>query len=420
MRLARKHDHSRRTLQKLERAEQLLSARVLRSAVVRLPQNKHYGGVDFLDERNRGAVGVVLRVLKRWRLEPVRLEQGEIGRIPPRGPIRYVALRYRGGKAVGLGNRRVRQYPPATAAGHPEFFGIDVAALEDFIHSRHQVAVVVTRIVVLNDVAEILSVAGRAARVDVKYHVALSRHPLKFVIEDPAIGRVWPAVDVENQRIFFLRIEVGWLLNPSLTWDAVEALVINFFRFSEVELRQEGLVRIGDAGLRAVLVALDRHGEQVPDRNRRRDQGNNSARFGRDREIEYGLIAMSNFGDCARLCVHTNQRSASLLGYVVEEPAPVRRPVECGAVATAWGRIVAEHGTAHVEVVARSEIAGLRIRREVHDPEIRLRVGTDGLRDGTMEGDASAVGAEREIANSHGNGSHLFGRTSRHFGRGCN
>src|ERR1700694_996474 len=198
VRLTRKHDHSSRTLQKLKRAEQLLSARVLRSTVVRLPQNEHYGCVDFLDERNRGAVGVVLRVLKRWRLEPVRLEQSEIGRIPPRGPIRYVALRYRGGKAVGLGNRPVSKYAPTTAAGHPEFFGINVAALEDFIHSRYQVAVVVARIVVLNDVAEILSVAGRAAWVDVKHHVALGRHPLKFVIEDPAIGGMWSAVDVED------------------------------------------------------------------------------------------------------------------------------------------------------------------------------------------------------------------------------
>src|SRR5260370_31711939 len=159
------------------------------------------------------------------------------------------------------------------------------AEAEECRDCGQQVAGGGARLVVLNEVSESLSVAGRAAGVDVKHHVALSRHPLKFVIEDPAIGRVWSAVDVENQRISFLRIEVGWLLNPSLNWDAVEALVINFFRFSEVKLRPERLVRIGESGLRAVLVALDRHGEQVPDRNRRRDQGNNSARFGRDGEI---------------------------------------------------------------------------------------------------------------------------------------
>src|SRR4029077_879831 len=127
VRLTRKNDHGSRTLQKLERAEQLLPARILWSTIVGLPQNEHYGRVDFLDERNRRPAGVVLRVLKRRRLEPVRLEQSEIAGVPPRGPIRYVALRYRGGKAVGLGNRPIRKYAPTAAAGHPEFFGIDVA-----------------------------------------------------------------------------------------------------------------------------------------------------------------------------------------------------------------------------------------------------------------------------------------------------
>src|ERR1700675_3055744 len=123
VRLTRKNYHGSGTLQKLESAEQLLPARILWSTIVGLPQNEHYGRVDFLDERNRGPVGVVLRVLKRWRFEPVRLEQSEIGGVPPRSPIRYVALRYRGGKAVGLGNRPVSQHAATAAAGHPEFFG---------------------------------------------------------------------------------------------------------------------------------------------------------------------------------------------------------------------------------------------------------------------------------------------------------
>src|SRR5882762_11958200 len=125
MRLARKHDHGSRTLQKLERAEQLLPARILRSTVVGLTENEHYGRVDFLDERDRGAVGVVLRVLKRRRLEPVRLEQSEIGGVPPRGPIRYVPLRYRGSKAVGLGNRPVGKHAAAAAASYTKSLRID-------------------------------------------------------------------------------------------------------------------------------------------------------------------------------------------------------------------------------------------------------------------------------------------------------
>src|SRR5208282_6822611 len=101
------------------------------------------------------------RILKRWRLEPPRLEQSEIGGVPPRGPVGYVALRYRRGKAVGLCNRPVGEHAAAATARDAEFPGIDVAALEDFIHSHHQVAVVIPRIVVLNNVAEILPIAGR-------------------------------------------------------------------------------------------------------------------------------------------------------------------------------------------------------------------------------------------------------------------
>src|SRR6267378_4846350 len=115
MRLAQKNHHGGLALQKLERAEQLLPARILRSTVVGLTENEHYGRVDFLDERNRGAVGVVLRVLKRRRLEPVWLEQSEIGGVPPRRPIGYVALRYRSGKAVGLSNCPVRKHAASAA-----------------------------------------------------------------------------------------------------------------------------------------------------------------------------------------------------------------------------------------------------------------------------------------------------------------
>src|SRR5208282_3657965 len=80
--------------------------------------------------------------------------------------------------------------------------------------------------------------------------------------------------------------------------------------------------------------------------------------------------------------------------------------------AAARGRVVAEDGTAHIEVVARSEVAGFCLGSELHDPEVRLGVGTDGLRHGTMKRDPAAIGAEREIADSHGNGSQFSGRAA--------
>ena len=48
----------------------------------------------------------------------------------------------------------------AAAAGDAKFFWIDVAALEQFVDSDHQIAVIIAWVVVLNNVAEFLAVAG--------------------------------------------------------------------------------------------------------------------------------------------------------------------------------------------------------------------------------------------------------------------
>ncbi len=102
------------------------------------------------------------------------------------------------------------------AAGYAEFLLVDVATLQDFVDADHQIAIVVARIVVLNDVAKILTVAGRTARVEVEDDVTFGGHPLKFMIEHPAVGSVRAAVDVENEWVLLLRIEVGRFLDPAL------------------------------------------------------------------------------------------------------------------------------------------------------------------------------------------------------------
>ena len=162
--------------------------------------------------------------------------------------------------------------------------------------------------------AEILAVAGRAARVEVEDNVSPCRHPLKFVIEDPAVSGVRPAMDVKDQRILFLRIKVGRLLNPSLNVLAIETLVVNLLRRGQVELRPELAVEVGNAGLCAVC----RDGEEIADHDGRGDQGNDSAGVRSDGKIEYCLIAASDFGYGAGLRIHSDQGRASLLGDHVE------------------------------------------------------------------------------------------------------
>src|SRR6516164_7272570 len=234
-----------------------------------------------------------------------------------------------------------------TTAGHAEFLWVDVTTLQQFVDASHQVAIVVARIVILNDITELLAIAGRAAWVDVKDDVAFGGHPLKFMIKDPAIGGMWAAVDVENERVLLLRVEVGRLLNPPLNALAVETAEIDFLWRGQIQLRPEFPVEVSNTGLRSVA----RNGEEVADHYRRGDEGDNRAGVRTHRKIEHGLIAPCDFGYCAGLCVEAHDWRASLLLHNIEERATVGRPVEPAPTSATRRGIVTGNGATHIKVV---------------------------------------------------------------------
>ena len=92
---------------------------------------------------------------------------------------------------------------------------------------------------ILNHVPKFLAVAGAPARIRVKHHISLRCHPLKFVIENETVGDVRSAMNVQNQRILFMRIETGRLLQPGLDAFAVETVVPNLFRLGEIQFREQ-------------------------------------------------------------------------------------------------------------------------------------------------------------------------------------
>src|SRR5258705_3029066 len=98
---------------------------------------------------------------------------------------------------------------------------------------------------ILNDVPKILAVAGAAARIRIKHNVALRCHPLEFVIEYETVSSVWSTVDVQDEWIFFGCIEVGRLLYPRLNTFAVKRLIPDFFRFRQLELREQVVIEVG-------------------------------------------------------------------------------------------------------------------------------------------------------------------------------
>jgi hypothetical protein len=106
--------------------------------------------VNVFHKGDSGTVGVVLRVFERRRFKPVRLDERKVRGVPPRGLVGDIALRHRRREAVGVGNDPVGENAAAAAAGHRKFFRVDIATLQEFVHVNHQVAVIVTRIVILN------------------------------------------------------------------------------------------------------------------------------------------------------------------------------------------------------------------------------------------------------------------------------
>src|SRR5690349_3066841 len=242
VRLVREAHHHRRYLPILQRAEHRLTTRSGRRAPVSFTKYQHQWRLDLVDVRNRRTPYVILRVLKRWRLEPRRLKQREVRRVPPVSPTRDVALRYCRRESRRLHDGPVRQQATAAAARHTHLLIINVTAFDQLIDTGHQIFVIIAGIVVLNDVSKLLSVARAAARIRIKHYITLRRHPLKLVIEDEPVSSVRAAVYVQDERILLVRIEVRWLLHPRLNLLTVKTRVPDFFRLGEIQFREKLVV----------------------------------------------------------------------------------------------------------------------------------------------------------------------------------
>src|SRR5206468_4967206 len=130
----------------------------------------------------------------------------------PVRPSGDVALCDPRGKTVGVPHNPVGEQAAAASTGYTQFLLVDAASPNDFVDTRHQVFEIVARVFVLDDVSERLAVARAPARVWIEHDVTLGRHPLELGFKDVAVSRVRPAMDVENERIFFRRVESRWLL----------------------------------------------------------------------------------------------------------------------------------------------------------------------------------------------------------------
>src|SRR6266571_354497 len=102
VRLAGEADHDDWAVQVLERAEQLFAACGRRCPVVRLALDEHQRGLDLGDVAQRRAGAEIVRLLPGRAAEPGRLEQGEVGGVPPGRPVGDGALRHGRGETAGV------------------------------------------------------------------------------------------------------------------------------------------------------------------------------------------------------------------------------------------------------------------------------------------------------------------------------
>src|SRR5438105_1495182 len=93
--------------------------------------------------------------------------------------------------------------------------------------------------------AVVLAVRCAAARVRVEHDVSLRGHPHELVRVRIAVRRVRAAVDLEDQWVFFGRVEIRRLEDPALNLLSIERGVPDFFRLALPDVFEEILIDVG-------------------------------------------------------------------------------------------------------------------------------------------------------------------------------
>src|SRR5689334_15544599 len=98
---------------------------------------------------------------------------------------------------------------------------------------------------VLDHVTEILAVTRASTWIWKQDYVSLGCHPLELVKENVPVGGVRPAMDIQNERIFFTGAKVCRLLQPRFNHLSVETLVMNLLWLGKVQFRKQPIVEMG-------------------------------------------------------------------------------------------------------------------------------------------------------------------------------
>ncbi len=159
-------------LTKLQRMIELLGFRQRRSKIRRTDHNEGRC-TDVADQRERRELHVAVRVLP-WcaGITVVLVAVVVIGHQRLADPVDHRLRDYCRSEPIRLPYNPRRHDATGAATGHEVIAFVDVAPRNHGVHTGHEVVVVLTRVVVIEQIAELLSVARAASGVGVQNHVA--------------------------------------------------------------------------------------------------------------------------------------------------------------------------------------------------------------------------------------------------------
>src|SRR4030095_5812339 len=140
-----------------------------------------------------------------------------------------------------------RQYTTTAASGHKQIVGIYVAFCDDSVDSRVQIEKVISRISMMDEVAELLAVACASSRICIDHNIAAGRHHLLLGVESPTVIGKGSSVNLQYQRLLFRAIKVRRFYDPALDLSLIErGFIPELLDLTQFLLSQDIVVDRGD------------------------------------------------------------------------------------------------------------------------------------------------------------------------------
>src|SRR5579859_2130554 len=176
---------------------------------------------DFIQEIGERALHVLVGVVPGIAGEPIFSGPRNVAGKDEAVPVDDGIEASRGAETVGVLDGPGSEHASAAATGDKEIVGVNVALGDDRVHAAVHVIEIVAGIGVVNEIGELFAVAGAAARIGIENDVAHGSPHLFFKIEAIAVITKRTAVNLENERIFFVGVEIRRLNDPAFDLAAI-------------------------------------------------------------------------------------------------------------------------------------------------------------------------------------------------------